>query len=160
VWTRNNAAGIWDCRVELPHDLAGPEAAPGAAAEGPTAPPSNGEAVQGGSASKRPPLHPGAASGAAAPAPPPPSGGGIPRKRSVPAIPEQEDVEKRQPGVTAQADDSRLLGSAAAAGAAPPQQGGGDADGWRPLLEEQLRWVAGAGVSVLCLPATHMFLSS
>jgi hypothetical protein len=49
-------------------------------------------------------------------------------------------VEKHQPGVTAQADDARLLGSPAAdAAAAGPEVDASNV--WRSLLEEQLRWV-------------------
>lgn len=166
VWTRNNAAGIWDCRVELPHSMVGSPLA-AAAVAGPVAglpaPASGGKAAGGGSAPKRPPLHPnstpggssraaGGAGGAAAGAV---SGGtgGIPRQRSVQAIPQHEDIEKQQPGVTAQPDDARLLNSpvfdasaaaaggvAAAAVAAVAAEGAGDAASlWRSLLEEELR---------------------
>lgn len=156
VWTRNNAAGIWDCLVEMPHSLAaaGPKA--GEAGEACDVAAANGTPpAAGGSASKRPPLHPGAASGttagpaAASPAKAGAAGASIPRKRSVPSIPQHEDIEKQQPGVTAQADDSRLLGSpaaeaamaagmGAAAGEAPADQAEA-ANMWRSMLEEQLR---------------------
>ncbi|KAL4420764.1 hypothetical protein ABPG75_010420 [Micractinium tetrahymenae] len=157
VWTRNNAAGIWDCRVELPHSLAAsPQAAPGGAAAASAeaahaAPAATGAGpASNGKAAKRPPLPPGAA-GAAAPSPgqgaAAPAGTGIPRLRSVPAIPVHEDVEKQQPGVTAQADDARLLHSPAAEAAAEvgvgpasaPAAAAADANSWRLLLEEQLR---------------------
>ncbi|KAI3430723.1 hypothetical protein D9Q98_005309 [Chlorella vulgaris] len=135
VWTRNNAAGTWDCKEEA----AASEAA----------------------AKQRPPMHPGAASGAGADASLPAGASGglsggligagsIPRKHSVPSIPAQEEVERKQAGVTAQADDARLLGSpsakaAAAVGVGAAFAGGLGGEGvqagpkWRPLLEEQLR---------------------
>ncbi len=148
MWTRNNAAGIWDCQVELPHSLASSQAetaaAAGAAAET-AAPASDGKTA------KRPPLPRGAAAAAAptAAAAPPvsPTALSLPRLRSVPAIPVHEDVEKQQPGVTAQADDARLLNSPAAKAAAEVGVGAtfasdaaaADGNSWRPLLEEQLR---------------------
>lgn len=152
VWTRNNAAGVWDCQVELPHSLAAAQAAAGAAETAPDAPASDGKP------SKRPPLHPGAAAGpapAAAAAPPAaPAAKGLPRLRSVPAIPVHEDVEKQQPGVTAQADDARLLNSpvaqvaaevgVGAAGAPAAAAAAADSNSWRQLLEEELRWAPAA----------------
>lgn len=138
--------------MELPHSLVGsPQAAALAAAVAPAAP------TGGAATAKRPPLHPGAAKagggGPPAPVAPPASDAkGLPRLRSVPAIPQQEDIEKQQPGVTAQPDDSRLLsspsagaaaaagmGAAAALGAAADAQEGEAGSMWRSLLEEQLR---------------------
>lgn len=161
MWTRNNAAGIWDCHVELPHSMVGSPAAvaavgaaaamsnTAAAAAAPAAV-ANGKGAGGGPASKRPPLHPGAKA-AAGPSPAVAVGSpkGIPRLRSVQAIPQQEEIEKQQPGVTAQADDARLLGSpafqadaAGAGGVAAAAVAAAQADDgtlWRTLLEEQLR---------------------
>ena len=157
----------------LPHSLLGSPAAaaavagPAAAAlpasssgddvgaPGPAAP--NGKD---GSASKRPPLHPGPAS--RAPSPGVAGGGGaprgVPRQRSVPDIPQHEEVEKQQPGVTAQPDDARLLGSPLLQPAAATAEGSvaaaaaaaaDDANLWRTLLEEQLRcWPSRVGVGV------------
>jgi hypothetical protein len=132
---------------------------PGAAA----APGKHQAAASGAAAKQRPPMHPGAASGAGAAASLPAGASGglsggligagsIPRKHSVPSIPAQEEVEKKQAGVTAQADDARLLGSpsakaAAAVGVGAAFAGGLGGEGvqagpkWRPLLEEQLRCV-------------------
>lgn len=165
VWTRNNAAGIWDCRVELPHCLVGSPLA-AAAVAGPVAglpAPASGGKAGGGSASKRPPLHPNSTPGGGARAAAGVGGaagaisggtGGIPRQRSVQAIPQHEDVEKQQPGVTAQPDDARLLsspvfdasaaaaGGVAAAAVAAVAAEGDAANLWRSLLEEELRWVA------------------
>ena len=163
VWTRNNAAGIWDCRVELPHSMIGSPLA-AAAVAGPVAglpAPASGGKAAGGSASKRPPLHPNSAAGGGARAAAGAGGGvagvsgstgGIPRRRSVQAIPQHEDIEKQQPGVTAQPDDARLLNSpvfdasaaaaggvAAAATVAAAAAEGDAANLWRSLLEEELR---------------------
>lgn len=186
LWTRNNAAGIWHSRVVLPHSLVGSPAA-AAAVAGPAgsalvaastgddaAAAAPAPDAKGGSASKRPPLHPGSAPGAATPgggAPSAAAGGvggsprGVPRQRSVPDIPQHEEVEKQQPGVTAQADDARLLssplaqpaaaGSVAAAAAAAAVQAD-DGSQWRTLLEEQLRCGKGLlegrrGVGARCL---------
>ena len=176
LWTRNNAAGIWDSRVELPHSLAavaaagdkapiaadGAQAAPAAngTAEAAPAPAEQPAANGGGSASTggRPPLHPssagGSPAGAAALAGGKASGGGgMPRLRSVQSIPQHDDVEKKQPGVTAQPDDARLLGSpvfeggaAAGAGGVVAAVGAPESDAaalWRTLLEEQLRCAGG-----------------
>ncbi|GAB4820286.1 hypothetical protein N2152v2_007332 [Parachlorella kessleri] len=117
-WTRNDARGVWDDQVEWPHSLA-PIAATGAAAaaEGsgalPPSPKISSPRIQvaatpfaGGAA--KPPRHPGAPQGKA-PAPSPLSlpAAGLPRRHSVQDVP-TVDIEKTQPGVTAQHDDARL----------------------------------------------------